>query len=190
MDRYYTIDIKARLQPLYREELFEEPLEKIFEAKGIGRLDGGGTLQSANGEIESCDISFIADEKHHDEVLKILSAMAVMLPKGSMLVWQNNDENDDGYEELPIGSCEGMGIYLNGTELPEEVYRECDVNFVISELIRLMGEEYYYFSFHEGAEETALYFYGTDFGKMTAASAEFISGYPLCSKCRIVKLTD
>ena len=41
--------------------------------------------------------------------------------------------------ELSLGSSEGLGIYLNGTDSPDETYRDCDVDVVYSEFNRLLG---------------------------------------------------
>jgi hypothetical protein len=56
-------------------------------------------------------------------------------PKGSRLIW------NDGANELAFGSCEGLAVYLNGTDLPDAVYEECDLNVVYEEFGRLAGSE-------------------------------------------------
>jgi hypothetical protein len=45
-------------------------------------------------------------------------------PKGSQLVV------DGGGREIPFGATEGLAAYLNGTDLPDTVYRTSDVNVV------------------------------------------------------------
>jgi hypothetical protein len=90
--------------------------------------------------------------------------------------------------ELPFGVAEGMAVYLNGTELPDEVYKECDSNFVLDEFNRLLGEGGKVLSWWQGPTETAFYLYGASFAEMKARVAEFIDSYPLCQKCRIEQL--
>ena len=48
--------LNARLQPLDRGSLYEDPLDAALQEAGIGRVTGGGTLMSEEGEIELCDI--------------------------------------------------------------------------------------------------------------------------------------
>ena len=39
----------------------------------------------------------------------------------------------EGAAARPFGSTEGIAVYLNGTDLPDTTYQECDSNFVYSE---------------------------------------------------------
>lgn len=112
-----VLHLNARLQPIHRGEIYEDPIDEVLHAYKIGEVTGGGTLQEASGEIKSCD-----------------------------------------------------------------------VNYVISELDKLMkdcGERY---SHWEGSSETALYYYGKNFKEMKANIEEFIKAYPLCEKCRVVQI--
>ena len=47
-----------------------------------------------------------------------------------------------GLGYCPSLSCHwiqsGLGIYLNGTDLPDETYRDCDMDVVYSEFNRLL----------------------------------------------------
>ena len=90
--------------------------------------------------------------------------------------------------DLSFGRGEGLAVYLNGTDLPDDVYQECDFDFVYSEFNRLMGAAGKVFSHWSGPAETALYLYGPSFDKMQAAVADFLSTYPLCQRCRVVQI--
>lgn len=90
------------------------------------------------------------------------------VPKGSFLIWTDEFGRD---VRLPVGRLEGLAVHINGTDLPEEVYRTCDINFVVERMDALMegiGRQY---SYWEGEQETSLYFYGTSYEKMLEASA-------------------
>ena len=58
-----------------------------------------------------------------------------MTPKGSYLA----DSVDDEPHRVPFGKMHGIAIYLNGTDLPENVDQECDVNHIIAEIDRLLS---------------------------------------------------
>lgn len=178
---YLTLQLNAKLRPLDRGDIYEDPIDEILNQLEIGEVDGGGTMMQANGEVENCDVELALsrdDKEVIDKVLEIIDDIGV--PKGSLL---------HGEEiEIPVGRLEGMAIYLNGTDLDDSVYADCDINFVVSELNRLMEGRGEMYSYWEGARETALYFYGASFGEMYACSQAFINEYPLCQKSRICQI--
>ena len=177
--KHYTLQINARLRPLDRGDLYEDPIGELLEEQEIGSVDGGGTMMAANGEVEFCDVEIdLEDSIPQERLLAALGQFA--LPKGSVLRSET--------EESPIGELEGLAIYLNGTELPDEVYQTCDINYVVSHLEELMGKKGRFFSHWQGPQDTALYYYGPSFDHMKQAIAEFVAQYPLCQKCRIEQI--
>ncbi|MNY60646.1 hypothetical protein D3C86_1972270 [compost metagenome] len=103
-------------------------------------------------------------------------------PKGSKLKIEGEDR------EVPFGVTEGMAVYLNGTDLAPEVYRDCDSNIVHSELERLLGPEGRVLSYWQGPTETAFYLYGSSYQEMEARIADFLASYPLCQRCRLQQI--
>lgn len=175
-----TLQLNARLRPIDRGDLYEDKLDEHLKEEGIGECSGGGTMLLSSGEIEYCDVNVSIDDSYEalDKIQEILKKMGV--PKGSLLY------NDEVY--LPIGELEGMAIYLNGYELPDHVYDQCDINQVISDInIRIENVGSFY-SYWEGPLETALYFYGTSFYNMKKQIQVFIKHHPLCQKCRIEQI--
>ena len=94
---------------------------------------------------------------------------------------------EDG-DELAFGVDEGLGVFLNGVDLPDAVYAECDVNHVIEEANRLLAGRGRFLSHWQGERETGLFFYGRSFADMKAAIASFIAAYPLCRGARIEQI--
>ena len=177
---FIVAHLNARIQPLHRGEFFEDPLNEELERASLGEVTGGGTLQMQSGEIDSCDIEIEVTNTSRETATRIIEILErLRAPKGSKLIVEA-----DG-SELPFGVAEGMAVYLNGTELPDEVYKECDSNFVLDEFNRLLGEVGKVLSWWQGPTETAFYLYGASFAEMKARVAEFIDSYPLCQKCRI-----
>ncbi len=174
--------LNDRAQPLHRGTLFEDPLHEALVKEGIGEVTGGGTQLGEDNEIEFCDIEIqvaSAEESTLERIIAILEQLDA--PKGSRLILK-------GGQEIPFGKTEGMAVYLNGTELPAEVYRDCDSNYVAQEFARLLADTGRLHSYWEGPRETALYAYGGSFSEMKAALSEFLASYPLCQQARIVQI--
>lgn len=83
---------------------------------------------------------------------------------------------------------EGLAYYLNGAELPKEVYETCDINYVIDQMEQAMKGIGSMYSYWEGDTYTALYFYGKSFSEMKRSIEPFIAEYPLCQKSRVEQI--
>ncbi len=177
---HVTVKLNARLQPEHRHELFEDPLDALLQAAQVGELTGGGTAMSDLGEVEYGDIEVaLVDAAGVPKLIDLLEQLGA--PKGSQL--QGAGEADRSF-----GVTEGLGIYLDGLNLPDEVYEQCDSNHVfeqLSENIDGLGE---ICSWWQGPTETALYMYGESFEAMRDAIAEFVASYPLCQNARVVQI--
>lgn len=175
-----TLKLNARLQPKNRFEL-EDALHEMLEREHMGEVTGGGTAQKSNGEIAYCDIEIhlIRDELGRVKWLAdILNRIGI--PKGSIL---------QGLEqEIEVGTLEGLAYYSNGVDLPDEVYKTCDINYVIEQMEQAMEGIGRMYSYWEGDTYTGLYFYGSSFSKMKQKIEPFISTYPLCQKSRIEQI--
>lgn len=102
------------------------------------------------------------------------------IPKGSVL---------QGIQpEIEVGTLEGLAYYSNGSDLPEDVYKTCDINYVIEQMELAMEEIGRMYSYWEGPAYTALYFYGSSFVEMKKRIEPFIAAYPLCKKSRIEQI--
>jgi hypothetical protein len=92
----------------------------------------------------------------------------------------------DGEETVPFGVTEGLGVYLNGTELPDEVYETNDVNELIGQLLDRLGGEGELQSWYEGPSETALYLYGPSADRMRDLIGDVLATHPLAARSRLV----
>lgn len=180
---FLILSLNERLQPIHRFE-FEDALQEILD-KGIadisGEVCGGGTVQEPDGEITSCEIEIELEDDTPEAVetfVRLVNSMGIS--KGSALLIEE--------QEIPVGTLEGLGIYLNGTDLPAEVYQSCDVNYVIEQLEQAMNTVGSMYSYWESNTYTALYFYGSSFDEMKEKIIPFISSYPLCQKCQIEQI--
>lgn len=173
--------LNDRIQPLDRSERYEDPLNLLLETRGLGAVTGGGTQQGTDGEIEHVDVEIEIAEPVDDRLELVAKALEILgAPQGSWL--------RAGDRELPFGRLEGLALYLNGTDLPAEVYANSDVNVVLERLEALLDEEGSLHSYWEGPRETALYFYGASFDTMTARISDFVAAEPLCRQSRMVRI--
>lgn len=175
-----TLNLKAKIDPATREKLYENMIDKVLSRKKIGYLDGGGTLVDADGMICECDVELIYYSDCEQEFVELFKK--IPCPKGSKLIYGHDGEN-----EIPVGNLEGLGLYLNGTDLPDEVYQSCDINVLYEKLVVALKDDIAFFGNSRGAKETALFFYGDSFVQMKALIQPIVDTYPLCQKCRIVQ---
>jgi hypothetical protein len=177
-----TVQLNAKIMPIDRGALFQDPLAEALEAQGLGTSEDGGTLCSEQGEILYCDVEVDLTENTERAYAFVKETVERLgAPKGSKLHIAGDDVR-------PIGVTEGLGIYLNGTDLPAETYASCDSNFVHEELGRLIEGEGRVRGHWQGPTETAFYLYGNSFAEMHRRIATFVATYPLCQKCRIVQI--
>lgn len=181
--QFLVARLNARLQPMHRGEFFEDPLDAVLKKHRVGEVSGGGTMQAKSGEIEYCEIEIQVPASSTDVASLVASTLEELgAPKGSKLTI------DASGGEVAFGAAEGLAVYLNGTDLPAETYRDCDSNHVYAEFDRLLDGEGRVLSYWQGPRETALYMYGRSFDEMKDRLSEFIATYPLCEQCRVEQI--
>ncbi len=182
---FIVATLNDKIMPIDRGEIYEDPLDELLKAENIGEVSGGGTMQEKSGEIEYCDVEIKLNGTEIDKTIvnKIIEKLENHgAPKGSVINVEKTEE------KINFGKLEGIGIYLDGINLPKNVYENCDINFVITEIHRLTETEYIVNRNWENESGIALYFYGESFEKMKVQVKDFIESYPLCGNCRIEKI--
>ncbi len=172
--------LNIRILPLSRGDLFEDPLQEAFDENGLGEVTGAGTMQEKSGEISYCglDLDLYDIERGVPFVCDFLAQRGA--PQGSKLQFEIDGEQ----REIPFGTLEGLAIYMNGTDLPDEVYQNSDINFVYDEINRLLGDHGAIQGHWQGPTETALYLYGPSVAEMKTLIAKLMEEYPLCQRAR------
>lgn len=171
-----------RAQPIERGDLYEDPLQEMFEIAGVGEVAGGGTQLGAAGEIQFCEIEIRTRDTEPSTVKTVIQMLEKLgAPKGSKLLIE-------GRQDTPFGNLEGLAVYLNGTDLPDHVYEQCDSNHVFDEFNRLLGDAGKIHSTWQGPTETALYIFGHSYDEIRRRLSGFIASYPLCQKARLVQI--
>lgn len=175
-----TIELNMRFQPLHLYEL-EDYLDEAFEESEKGEVTGDGFAQKPGGEVSYCNIDaelYDGSPENIDWLKDVLNKTGIA--KGSKLIYEHTQE--------AIGSLEGAAVYLNGTDLPQETYKSCDINYVIEQLDKLLEGVGRLYSWYEGNEFTALYYYGASFEKIKEKIKPFAESYPLFEKCKIIQI--
>lgn len=182
---FIVVQLNEKVMPIDRGIVYEDPIDEFLKEKRYGEVTGGGTLQEKTGELTYCDVEI---ELSTDEIDKLVIAdiinkfESIGAPKGSKLIIEKTKE------EIPFGNKEGLALYIDGQNLPPEVYAECDIDFVISEIHRLTNIEPNAYRNWQGEKETALYFFNDSFEQMKDSISEFVNTYPLCKGARIVQI--
>ena len=183
--QYFIITLNDKIQPIDRGEYYEDPLDKYLQQTHIGEIVGGGTQQANDGEIQFVDIeiqlnSNIQIESAQLKIIEFLESRGA--PKNSSLHIEGTDN------KTIFGKYEGIGIYLDGVNLDADTYQNCDSNFVVSEIKRLIGDNTELVRFWEFPEKTGLYFYGKSFILMEKEIENFMKEYPLCKNAEIKQI--
>lgn len=179
-----TIELNARLQPIHRGYLFEDPLVELLETNQYGSVFGGNSVTHASGELATSHISIDLFEDKPDALPAVARALETLgAPTGSSIT----DETTS--TRLSVGSYEGIGLYLNGSDLNPSIYASCDSHFVYTELDRLLKGSARVYSYWEGPEETAFYMYGPDTDEIRKRIDTFRDSYPLCEGSRLITIT-
>lgn len=181
---YVTARLNARVQPIDRGEYFEDPLDETLKENNLGAVTGGGTqLAEDPAGIAFCDVEINIHEASQEALQTIANRLETLgAPKGSKLIVENTGQ------EVPFGTQEGIAVYLNGVDLPDDVYKACDFDTVVSEFNRMMGDKGVYRGYWQGARETGVYCYGPSYSKMKAAIEPFLNSYPLCCGARVEQI--
>jgi hypothetical protein len=182
----FIIQLNDKIMPIDRGEYYEDPLDEFLRSNKYGEVIGGGTMQAHSGEIVFCNIELLIYQGNNEqqiirEIIEMLEELGA--PKGSHITKESTEE------QITFGLKEGLGIYLDGINLPDEVYAECDSNIVLAELSRLVGYVGEVQRYWQGNTETAFYFYGDSYEDMKNAIMEFTNTYPLCQNSRITQIT-
>ena len=176
--------LNARVQPIDRGEFFEDPLHSVLTENGLGEVTGGGTMLGEDPDgIAYCEVE-IGLNSVNDQALAAITATLEGLgaPKGSSLLIEDDER------EIPFGTYEGLALFLNGVDLPDDTYENCDVNDLIEMCETKLADHGSFKGHWQGARETGLYFYGPSFSQMQIRLTDLIESYPLCQKCRIVQI--
>ncbi|PJZ76319.1 hypothetical protein [Leptospira neocaledonica] len=179
-----TAQLNHLLMPIDRGDFYEDPIDDALRALDYGEVDGGGTMQLESGEIEYIDVEIFLFNLDEGIPFLIKKMEELGAPKSSVLII--HDQSNP--RQIEFGKTEGVAIYLDGVNLPEEVYKTSDINEIVENFNNVLNGIGSMQSYWEGETETALYFYGSNAEKMKNILRTNLATYPLCEGCRIVTI--
>ncbi|PKA23871.1 hypothetical protein CH381_23640 [Leptospira sp. mixed culture ATI2-C-A1] len=181
---FVTAQLNHLLMPLDRGNVYEDPLDEALKTNNLGEVDGGGTMQKKTGEIEFIDVEIILYNLEEGIPFLIKKLEELGAPKSSIL----HIQDESNTKQIEFGKKEGLAIYLDGVNLPKEVYENSDINDLIEKLNNSIINIGIMESYWQGETETALYFYGENSEMIKNNFMPIIENYPLCKGCRIVTI--
>jgi len=176
------VRLNARLHAVQRGDRYEDPLAFFLEQRFPGsKVLAAGTLVSPFGEPLSCAVRA---EVVGDPV-EVMAAVVEFLkdlgtPRGSVVVVDELEQD--------FGTNEGLGLYLDGTNLSPEVYATLDVNEFLDELHDALGGTGTIQGFWESDDTTAVYLYGLSAEMMESAVTELLTVHPLARGSRLDRI--
>ena len=182
---FIVATLNDKIMPLDRGEIYGDPLDEFLKTNRIGEVTGGGTMQLESGELEYCDVEIRLNNEEIDDnqIKSIIDKLEEFgAPKGSSLLIEKTEQ------KIQFGKKEGLGIYLDGINLSDEVYKSSDSEALALEIRKLAGIKDNTLRYWQGNTETALYFYGNSFEKIKNSIEDFIDNSPECENCRIEQI--
>ncbi len=179
-----SVHLNARLQPMHRGSVYEDPLDGLLATHAPGStVVGGGTEFTPETGPLSCDTEV---ELSGDPAATLRLVIDILehlgAPHGS---WAQLD----GGERIPFGVTHGLALSLDGTSLPDEVYAQNDINELIAALMSELDDDAELQSWWEGPERTALYFYARDADRLRAVLESAADRFPLAQNSRVDPIT-
>jgi hypothetical protein len=173
-----------RIMPEDAEGLFEQPLADELARLALGEVTGAGTALLPNGELNGTGIDL-----EITDLTKGIPAITAFLskhgaPKGSTLKY----EQDDAERVVQFGTFEGVGLYINATDLDDKIYKAHPFDKFIEKVNAALGKTGRVACDHHMEEESALYIYGPSAEAMTQALTPFRKAHPMCEKSRLAQI--
>lgn len=176
---FVVFTLNGPIQPMDRGDIFEDPLDEWLAERDGGEVVGGGTGLREDGEVDFCDCEVeLSEDVPLGEIVEFLESRGA--PKGSFYVVEDSDEKNY------FGEAEILALYLNGTELPDEVYDNNDAQDVYDTINELVDGSGAIMCHWNGPQDTGLYIFGPSAAVNRDKIQKFVSEHPLCQKSRLV----
>lgn len=175
---YINVKLNVWFQFEYWLQLFEDLFDVMFEVVGIGEILGGGMVLFEDGEVEYGDLEIqLYDVVVLLQVIELFEQFGVL--KGLLI-------QCDGEDDLLFGIIEGLGLYLDGVNLLDEVYEQCDLNYVFDQIVECIDGYGEICSWWQGLSEIGLYLYGVSFDILCDCIVDLFVSYLLCQGVCVV----
>lgn len=180
---YASARIWESIQEMARVRRYEFPLASALRAQRLGEVLGTSTCMSREREVEYVELEL--DLYSLDAGVE--TARLVLETAGAPAGSEFRLQQEGGERIIRFGRQEGLAVYLDGMNLPDEVYDTCTCDglaFLIAGELAAAGGEIR--GSWVGREETSIYMYGPNAEHMFDAIEPLLAVYPLCRNARVV----
>lgn len=175
--------LPARIGPILRGEIYEDPLDEALGRDDGIEVTGGGTMMGEDGDILFIDVEISIDGDLDPALDRIVAGLeGIGAPRGTQII------NDEGETLRTCGSRAIAGLVLDGVTLPQEVYDTCSADDVLDAMLAALGSGCGYAGYHAMSETTVLYFHGEDYAKMAKAMKKKMTSLPLCQGATLIQV--
>ena len=164
--------------PIDRGERYEDPLDEVLQARGAGRVTGGGSQLNEQGGIDFAEVEIELADLNDALDLVIRALEQAGAPLGSEIL-------SDGDVIRTFGTQQCVAVYLDGVSLPRDVYENLDFGQVVADLEAAAGPRSYHGGW-QGPEETALYLFGPDAEDLFSRIDPVLRALPIGQNARVV----
>jgi hypothetical protein len=172
------------IEPVDRGDRYEDPLNDALHELALGEVVGGGTMFSKDECVEYgyIEIEVVDLDRGIEVCARVLDELGA--PAGSSLLI----DIDGQQRTIPLGHAECTAIFLDGVNLPEEVYKTTDINELADLIERDLddGRIGEIRGSWPGPTETAIFLYGDDARRVAEAVETTLRTYPLYKNARVV----
>jgi hypothetical protein len=168
------------IEPIDRDDRYEDPLQAVLENNGHGRVTGGGSQLNELGGIEYADVEL--ELSNLDEAVGVVvdALERAGAPQGSEIL-----DATDGRVLRAFGKQQCLAIYLDGVSLPDDVYANLDFDAVVAEIGAAAGDASFR-GIWQGNEETGVFFFGPDAEAMFGQVEPVLRRLPIGQNARVV----
>lgn len=171
------------IHAMARTRRYEFPLATALRARHQGEVTGVSVCMSREMEVEYVEL----DLDLYSLDAGIETARMVLETAGAPAGSEFRVNRDSSERIIRFGRQEGLAIYLDGINLPDEIYETCTCDglavLISGELASVGGEIR---GSWVGRSETSIYIYGPNAEQMFAAIEPILTVYPLCRNARVV----
>ena len=176
-----TVRVWARLQDEQRAEVIDALFAALLETVSPGsRVLGSEPVVGVHREPSAVLAHLDVLPEDAERVVAAILDLDGGLPAGSQI--------EINGATAPFGRLQGLGLYLNGTQLGEDAYAHGDLQATADALAEASGDAGALWSHWMGPAETAFYFYGPDAVELRERLAVIIPDLPLLQRSRFAVL--
>jgi hypothetical protein len=177
---FVLVTIWEHIEPIARGDRYEDPLYDVLGEEDLAIVGGGSSITQELG-IEYVNLELeLTSLTHIPNVIETLEKQGA--PKGSQLKYTS--EGKDTLREF--GTTECLALFLDGVNLPEEVYKSTDIDELVERLLETSKGLAEFRASWYGESETSIHFFGDNADNLFKLMEPVLTEYPLCRNARVV----